>query len=72
MVITTPSKQAKPVLELISLRLRLIDPAEILDHKRYYSPATLRRDIEAAGFRPEAVSVRRFELGLNLVAVAKA
>ncbi len=71
LVVTTPSRQAKPVLELISLRLRLIDPAEILDHKRYYTPTTLRRDIEAAGFSREAVSVRRFEPGL-IVAVASA
>ena len=72
LVVTTPSEQAKPVLEHLFVRLRLIDPQEILDHKRYYSPATLRRDIEAAGFRRDAVSVRRFELGLNLAAVARA
>jgi 2-polyprenyl-3-methyl-5-hydroxy-6-metoxy-1,4-benzoquinol methylase len=69
LVVTTPAAQAKPILELISKRLRLIDPAEILDHKRYYRPATLRSELAAAGF--EEVDVTRFELGLNLAAVAR-
>jgi 2-polyprenyl-3-methyl-5-hydroxy-6-metoxy-1,4-benzoquinol methylase len=72
LVVTTPAEQAKPVLELLALRLRLIDPAEILDHERYYSPASLRSALEGAGFAPERIRVRRFELGLNLAAVARA
>ena len=69
LVVTTPAAQAKPILELISVRLRLIDPTEILDHKRYYRPATLRAELQQAGFSD--VRVSRFELGLNLVAVAR-
>jgi SAM-dependent methyltransferase len=69
LVVTTPSAQAKPILELLSVRLRLIDPAEILDHKRYYRPATLRAELARAGFAE--VDVTRFELGLNLAAVAR-
>jgi 2-polyprenyl-3-methyl-5-hydroxy-6-metoxy-1,4-benzoquinol methylase len=69
LVITTPAAEARPVLELLSTRLHLIDAAEILDHKRYYTPATLRAELTAAGFT--SVDVRRFELGLNLSAVAR-
>ena len=69
LVVTTPSAQAKPILELISVRLHLIDETEILDHKRYYRPATLRAELERAGFAD--VAVTRFELGLNLAAVAR-
>ena len=68
-VVTTPAAQAKPILELISLRLHLIDADEILDHKRYYRPDTLRAELESAGFAD--VRVSRFELGLNLAAVAR-
>jgi 2-polyprenyl-3-methyl-5-hydroxy-6-metoxy-1,4-benzoquinol methylase len=67
-VVTTPAAQAKPILELISVRLGLIDPTEILDHKRYYRPSTLREELAQAGFAQ--IRVRRFELGLNLAAVA--
>ena len=69
LVVTTPSSQAKPILELLSVRLRLIDPAEILDHKRYYRPDTLRAELTRAGFVD--IDVTRFELGLNLAAVAR-
>ena len=71
LVLTTPSREAKPVLELV-VRLRLIDAAEILDHKRYYAPRELRAALAAAGFAPAGTRVGRFELGLNLVAVAEA
>ena len=68
-MITTPAAQAKPVLELLSVRLGLIDRTEVLDHKRYYRPSTLRHELAQAGF-PE-IRVSRFELGLNLAAVAR-
>jgi SAM-dependent methyltransferase len=72
LVITTPARAAKPVLELISRGLRLIDPAEIDDHERYYSPELLRGDLERAGFAAGLIKTGRFELGLNLVATARA
>ena len=68
-VVTTPATQAKPILELISVRLRMIDATEILDHKRYYRPSTLRAELERAGFGD--VRVSRFEFGLNLAGVAR-
>ena len=71
LVVTTPATTAKPILELISHRLGLIDPAEIDDHERYYSPAGLRRELEQSGFAPAGIRVRRFELGLNLVGSAR-
>ena len=69
LVVTTPAAQAKPILEVISVRLQMIDPTEILDHKRYYRPATLRAQLEQAGFGD--IKVNRFEFGLNLAAVAR-
>jgi SAM-dependent methyltransferase len=70
LVVTTPATAAKPILELISRRLGLIDPTEIDDHERYYSPELLRRELEQSGFAPDGIRVGRFELGLNLVASA--
>jgi SAM-dependent methyltransferase len=72
LVATTPATAAKPILELISRGLQLIDPTEIDDHERYYSPTSLRNELEGAGFAPAGIRVRRFELGLNLAAVARA
>lgn len=36
-LITVPSWYAKPVLEFLSYRLGIINPDEIMDHKRYYN-----------------------------------
>lgn len=41
LLITVPSWYAKPVLEFLSYKLKLINPAEIRDHKRYYNKEDL-------------------------------
>jgi 2-polyprenyl-3-methyl-5-hydroxy-6-metoxy-1,4-benzoquinol methylase len=41
LLITVPSWYAKPVLELLSYRLNLINPDEISDHKHYYNKEDL-------------------------------
>lgn len=43
LLITVPSWYAKPVLEFLSFKLKLINPSEILDHKRYYNREDLIR-----------------------------
>jgi SAM-dependent methyltransferase len=68
LILTTPSTAAKPVLELLAFKLKLIDPAEILDHKQYFSKKTLKAYLQAAGFTN--FTVKRFQLGMNLHAVA--
>jgi len=41
LLITVPSWYAKPVLEFLSFKLNLINPAEVKDHKRYYDKKDL-------------------------------
>lgn len=43
LLITVPSWYAKPILEFLSFKLKLINPSEILDHKRYYNREDLIR-----------------------------
>lgn len=70
LLITTPPKRAQPLLEWLAFRLRLISPAEIADHKRYYNRYSLEQALVHAGFKPRAVSIASFELGFNLFARA--
>lgn len=42
LILTVPSVWAQPVLEFLSYRLRIIDEAEIRDHKRYYDRSKLK------------------------------
>jgi SAM-dependent methyltransferase len=69
-ILTTPSTRAKPVLELLAFRLHVIDAAEILDHKRYYTERQLRTLHIRAGFAENAISYRSFEFGMNQLVVA--
>ena len=41
LVVTVPGKRAKPVLEFLSYRLKIVNEAEIRDHKKYYDPEEL-------------------------------
>lgn len=60
---TVPRPQAKPILEFLSLKMRLIDASQILDHKVYYDELWLREILEGTGWRLD--SYRKFQLGLN-------
>lgn len=43
LVLTVPSVWSQPVLEFLSYRLKIIDEAEIRDHKRYYNRSRLKK-----------------------------
>jgi SAM-dependent methyltransferase len=68
-VLTTPSPYGKPVLELMAYRLKVIDEAEIRDHKYYYSKREIEELLTRAGFR--SVKVRHFLFGLNTIAIGE-
>ena len=63
LLITTPSLKSKSLLEFLSFRMRIVSPAEIRDHKHYFSKMELIKLLEEAGFHQVAVS--EFECGLN-------
>lgn len=41
LILTVPSRAAKPVLEFLAYRLRIVSAEEIRDHKRYYNRTDL-------------------------------
>ena len=68
LLITVPSKLAKPVLEFLAFHLRIVSREEILDHKIYYDRKSLRILIEKTGF--EVDIHRYFQVGMNNFLVA--
>ena len=60
---TVPRPKAKPILEFLSLRLKLIDPTQILDHKVYYDELWMKEMIEDTGWCLELYE--KFQFGLN-------
>lgn len=69
LVLTVPSKAAKPVLEFLAFRLGIVSRDEIADHKVYYNRKSLKELFNLTGF-----SLRRhryFQLGMNNFCVAE-
>jgi dolichol-phosphate mannosyltransferase len=68
-ILTTPSKAAKPVLEFLAFKLRLIDEEEIRDHKHYFSKQELLDLFKKIGFKD--IKHQYFELGFNHLIIAR-
>lgn len=68
LILTTPSTAATPVLEFLAYRLKWIDEAEIRDHKIYFSKKLLQHYLQKVGF--QQIIVKRFQMGMNLHAIA--
>jgi 2-polyprenyl-3-methyl-5-hydroxy-6-metoxy-1,4-benzoquinol methylase len=69
LLLTTPTKKAKPVLEFLAYTLHVISEREIRDHKRYFSGDELVRMCRGCGF--SECSYRTFQCGMNGFLVAK-
>lgn len=64
LILTVPSVWAQPVLEFLAYKLKIVDEAEIRDHKRYYDRSRLRKAlIEKAQFQD--FRHRYFQLWMN-------
>ncbi|MWV62325.1 methyltransferase domain-containing protein [Helicobacter saguini] len=64
LLLTVPSHAAKPVLEFLSYKLKIVSEDEIRDHKRYYAHRDLREIINATkGLK--LLTHRYFQLGMN-------
>lgn len=64
LILTVPSIWAQPVLEFLAYRLKIVDEAEIRDHKRYYDRKRLQQVmLEKASF--QSFQHRYFQFGMN-------
>lgn len=63
LVLTVPSPAAKPVLEFLAYRLRVISEAEIRDHKRYFDRRALYEILDGTGLEVDRHAY--FQLGMN-------
>ena len=68
LILTVPSHLAKPVLEFLSFRLKIVSEEEIRDHKRYYDRKDLA-SLVAASPHLRLVKHTYFQLGMNNFAV---
>lgn len=71
LILTTPSSLAKPILEFLAFKIRLIDKSEIGDHKNYFRPADIKKMLLEAGFPEKNIKLFFFEFYLNQLIIAK-
>lgn len=69
LIITTPHKRGKWILDILSDNLKLISKYEIHDHKRYYDEKTIKKLFKSANMKIERLET--FWFFQNLFAVAK-
>lgn len=70
LILTTPAPRARPVLEFMAYKLKIIDSAEIEDHKNYFSGEQLRKMLISVGFKDSNIRTKRFLSGLNNLIIA--
>ena len=68
-LLTVPTPLSKPILEFLAYKLRIVNAAEIRDHKIYYDRKLLTESLERNGFR--VATYGRFQFGLNSFCVAE-
>lgn len=68
-VITTPHRRGKKLLEFLSYTLKMVSTDEISDHKNYFDEKKLQKLLLQNGFR--IIKIKTFEFGVNLLAVAQ-
>lgn len=70
LILTTPTPLAKPILNFLSFRLKLIDRNEIKDHKNYFWTKNIKKMLCQSGFKEENIKNSFFEFFLNNLIVA--
>ncbi|PLX27402.1 hypothetical protein C0583_03760 [Candidatus Parcubacteria bacterium] len=66
-ILTTPTPIAKPVLEFMAFKLKIISSDEIKDHKHYYSLGELSNLLIKRNFKK--VSTKHFQFRMNALYV---
>lgn len=69
-IVTTPAAWTRPILTTLS-KMRLVSPAEIAEHKHYYTRKELHEVLLNTGFEKGNIQSGVFELGCNLWATAR-
>jgi SAM-dependent methyltransferase len=68
-VLTTPTPRAKPILEFMAFRLKIISAEEIRDHRLYYNQSSMTQLLESIGLEVEKYET--FQFGLNSLTIAR-
>jgi len=71
LILTTPTPLAKPILEFLAFKLKVINENEIKDHKNYFWPDDIKKMLLEVGFKRENIKNYFFECYLNNLVIAQ-
>lgn len=68
-ILTTPSKWTDKFLRLLS-KINIVSKEELDEHQDLFTPSKLNKLLLDSGFKRKNIKLGRFELGMNLYAIA--
>jgi len=71
LILTTPTPKAKPVLDFLAFKLKIINKNDISEHKNYFFPEEIKNLLVRNGFNKEKIKYRYFEFGFNILLLAQ-
>ena len=71
LILTTPTPASKKVLEFLAFRLGVLSRDTIGEHKQYFDKTSIRNALIGAGFENEKIKITSFQMGFNMLVVAK-
>lgn len=71
LILTTPTPLAKPILEILAYKLRLINKNDIKEHKDYFWPKDVKKMLSGSGFKEGNIKTYFFALYFNSLIVAQ-
>lgn len=71
LILTTPLPPAKPILELLAFKLRLINRDDIRSHRNYFWPKDIKKMLTKAGFKENNIKNSFFGFYLNSLVIAQ-
>lgn len=71
LILTTDTPLAKPILEFLAFKLKLIDEDEIQDHKNYFWLADIKKMLLKTGFKEENIKNYFIEYYLNFLVIVQ-
>ncbi len=69
LILTTPDKRSKWLLEFLAYKLKIISEEEIRDHKHYFNKVELIKILKETNFK--LIKHKHFQLGLNNLVICE-
>ncbi len=71
LLLTTPSQKSRKMLEFMAFKMKIISKKDILEHKNYFTPLTIKELLLKSGFEEKKIKINYFEFKFNIFVLAE-